>query len=170
MFFKSIPNGSKFDLIEKLRGRAFNVFGIDLKNQFKDNYNESYFEIDNHERKDAPFLSYSNLTNLIKIDKPDLSIYLTRHQDISGKANKAELATVATTGSYNDLTDKPSIPSINGLASKSWVEGKGYLTEHQSLENYATKSEIPSTDGLASESFVIGKIDEVNEKLKWTTI
>ena len=30
---------------------------------------ESYFEIDNHERKDAPFLSYSNLTNLIKIDK-----------------------------------------------------------------------------------------------------
>ena len=90
--------------------------------------------------------------------------------DYNDLINKPELKPVATTGSYNDLTDKPSIPSINGLASKSWVEGKGYLTEHQSLENYATKSEIPSTDGLASESFVIGKIDEVNEKLKWTTI
>ena len=29
-------------------------------------------------------------------------------QDISGKANTADLATVATTGSYNDLTNKPS--------------------------------------------------------------
>ena len=37
--------------------------------------------------------------------------YLTEHQDISGKANIADLADVATTGSYNDLVDKPTIPS-----------------------------------------------------------
>ena len=37
--------------------------------------------------------------------------YLTEHQDISGKANIADLATVATSGSYNDLVDKPTIPS-----------------------------------------------------------
>lgn len=36
--------------------------------------------------------------------------YLTEHQDISGKANTADLATVATSGSYNDLSDKPIIP------------------------------------------------------------
>lgn len=30
---------------------------------------ESYFEVDNKKRKDAPFLSYSNLNNLIKIDR-----------------------------------------------------------------------------------------------------
>ena len=30
---------------------------------------ESYFEVDTQKRKDAPFLSYSNLSNLIKIDK-----------------------------------------------------------------------------------------------------
>lgn len=33
-------------------------------------------------------------------------------QAISGKANTADLAAVATSGSYNDLSDKPTIPSI----------------------------------------------------------
>lgn len=37
--------------------------------------------------------------------------YLTEHQDISGKANSADLAAVATSGSYNDLGNKPFIPS-----------------------------------------------------------
>lgn len=36
-------------------------------------------------------------------------------------ALKSELATVATTGSYNDLIDKPSIPSLSGYATQSWV-------------------------------------------------
>ena len=34
---------------------------------------------------------------------------------LSGKANSSSLSTVATTGSYNDLTNKPTIPSITGL-------------------------------------------------------
>lgn len=37
--------------------------------------------------------------------------FLTAHQDISGKANTADLATVATSGSYNDLINKPTIPA-----------------------------------------------------------
>jgi len=32
------------------------------------------------------------------------------------KANSASLATVATSGSYNDLSDKPTIPDVSGLA------------------------------------------------------
>jgi len=32
---------------------------------------------------------------------------LNAHQDISGKANSSDLATVATTGSYTDLVDAP---------------------------------------------------------------
>jgi len=97
---------------------------------------------------------------------------------VEGKVNASDLAEVATSGSYNDLSDKPNlnnyatkseIPSVEGLASESWVEGKGYLTEHQSLSAYAkktdipdvsnlaTKSEIPSVEGLASESWVEGK-------------
>ena len=38
------------------------------------------------------------------------------------------LATVATSGNYNDLTNKPSIPSLSGYATQSWVTSQGYLT------------------------------------------
>ena len=36
--------------------------------------------------------------------------------DLSGYATTASLATVATTGSYNDLSDKPTIPTVNNAA------------------------------------------------------
>ena len=47
--------------------------------------------------------------------------YLTQHQDISGKANSADLAAVATSGSYEDLEDKPTIPDVQ-IAGTSIVE------------------------------------------------
>ena len=43
----------------------------------------------------------------------DLGTVITTHQDISGKANTADLATVATSGSYNDLSNKPTIPTVD---------------------------------------------------------
>lgn len=50
--------------------------------------------------------------------------YLTQHQDISGKADKVH------SHSYNELTDKPTIPSTEGLATKEYVDGlfKGIAT------------------------------------------
>lgn len=44
--------------------------------------------------------------------------YLTEHQDISGKVDRSDLATVATTGNYNDLSHKPTIPSLDGLITQ----------------------------------------------------
>ena len=41
--------------------------------------------------------------------------------------------------------NKTEIPSLNGYATEQWVGQQGYLTEHQSLDNYYTKSEI---DGI----------------------
>ena len=42
--------------------------------------------------------------------------YLTQHQDISGKANSSDLSTVATSGSYNDLSPcqilTPAVPNV----------------------------------------------------------
>lgn len=84
--------------------------------------------------------------------------------DLSDYAKTADLSTVATSGSYNDLVDKPTIPSTTGLATETYVDGKiaeidiptvptkvsafendkGYLTEHQSLAEYAKKTEIPA--------------------------
>ena len=91
---------------------------------------------------------------------------------LDGYAKTADLSTVATSGSYNDLADKPTIPSIEGLASETYVDTKvaaivipevptkvselendaGYLTEHQSLAEYAKKTEIPAPYTLPTAS------------------
>lgn len=55
-------------------------------------------------------------------------------------------------GSYKDLTDKPTIPEgadLTGYATEDYVKDyaqpKGnYLTEHQDLSGYALKKEIPT--------------------------
>jgi len=47
--------------------------------------------------------------------------YLTQHQDISGKANIADLATVAISGNYTDLSNKPTNVS-------EFDNDAGYLT------------------------------------------
>lgn len=69
---------------------------------------------------------YNDLTN-----KPDLSVY----------AESADLATVATSGSYNDLSNKPTIPVVPTNVS-AFTNDAGYLTEHQSLDNYYTKTQV----------------------------
>ena len=69
--------------------------------------------------------------------------------------------------------NKSEIPSLDGYATEQWVEGKGYLTEHQDISgkldkteaastyqpkgNYATKDEIPSLEGYATEEWVNSK-------------
>lgn len=92
--------------------------------------------------------------------------------DLSNYAKTADLSTVATSGSYNDLSDKPSIPSTTGLATETYVDDKiaeidiptvptkvsaftndaGYLTEHQSLIEYAKKTDIPAPYALPTAS------------------
>lgn len=55
------------------------------------------------------YIQKSNTNGLVKNDGTiDTTTYLTEHQDISGKANSADLATVATTGQYTDLTNIPT--------------------------------------------------------------
>lgn len=74
----------------------------------------------------------------------------------------AEVVGGGGTSDYTDLENKPSIngvelsgnktteqlgieiPSLDGYATEEWVEGKGYLTEHQSLAGYATESYVQS--------------------------
>lgn len=46
---------------------------------------------------------------------------------VSGKANVSSLSTVATSGSYNDLSDKPTIPTNNNQLTN----GAGYQTAEQ---------------------------------------
>ena len=87
--------------------------------------------------------------------------YLTEHQNLDGYVKTTDLSTVATTGSYNDLTNKPTIPTkisqltndsnfISSIPSEYVTEtelnAKGYLTEHQSLTDYAKKTDLHNHD------------------------
>ena len=51
------------------------------------------------------------------------------------------LSTVATSGSYNDLTNKPTIPVVPTKVS-AFINDAGYLTQHQSLDDYAKKTDV----------------------------
>ena len=148
------------------------------------------------------------------------------------KANSADLATIARSGSYNDLTDKPVIPEgavvdaalsdtsenpvqnkvvkaaidakqdtisdlstirsgaalgatayqkpSTGIPASDIAEGviptvptnvsaftndAGYLTQHQSLDNYYTKQEV---NGLTSKFFDNVKYDSDSKKINFT--
>lgn len=65
------------------------------------------------------------------------------------------LSTVATTGSYNDLKNKPVIPSLLGYATEEYVNEKARTVENK----------IPSIAGLASEVYVTTKINETEAKI-----
>ncbi len=89
----------------------------------------------------------------------------------------AKKANTSHTHSYNDLTDKPTIPSTNNLATKTELKnGLGtkadkvhthdqYLTEHQDISMKADKTELHShsnktiLDGITSD-----KVTEWNNK------
>lgn len=64
--------------------------------------------------------------------------YLTEHQDISNLATKEELFSK----DYNDLTNKPNIPSIEGLASETYVDNAIENIPKIDLSEYATKEEL----------------------------
>ena len=79
--------------------------------------------------------------------------FLTEHQDISGKANTADLATVATSGSYNDLSDQPTIPEayddtglrnrVTALENKTETQADWNESDSTSAAYIANKPAIP---------------------------
>ena len=67
--------------------------------------------------------------------------------DIQGKP---QFARVATSGDYNDLINKPTIPDISGLATKEEIADME--TKSNAAATYATKQEIPSLEGYLTET------------------
>ena len=116
------------------------------------------------------------------------SQYLTEHQDISGLALKSELHTHSNkaildaitsdkinswdskstfSGSYKDLADKPTIPSVEGFATESYVDSK-FLSEEIIFEGQSNDplvlhdyyTHVPIADGMGF--WVINKTIEIN--------
>lgn len=68
--------------------------------------------------KDGAIRAYTNaVAGISSVAWGDITGTLSNQTDLStalnAKANSADLATVATSGSYTDLTDKPTIPTVN---------------------------------------------------------
>lgn len=96
---------------------------------------------------------YNDLTNTptkISVFTNDVG-YITSHQDLSGYALKEELFSgsyndlddkpILFSGNYNDLYNKPNIPTIPTKLSQ-FENDLGYINEHQSLSDYATKDYV----------------------------
>ena len=78
----------------------------------------------------------------------------TAIQDVSGKADKASLAKVATSGNYNDLSNKPTIPSA---VTESTVSGWGFTKNTGTYSKPSTG--IPKTDLATAVQTSLGKAD-----------
>ena len=81
---------------------------------------------------------------------------------IALKANSADLATVATSGDYEDLSNKPTIPTVPTNVS-AFTNDAGYLTKHQSLDNYYTKFETDNKIDDKIDAYVEENIYTVTE-------
>ena len=72
----------------------------------------------------------------------DLGTVITSHQDISGKADKSSLASVATSGSYNDLSNKPTIPAEQVNADWNATSGKAQILNKPTIPSAVTESTV----------------------------
>ena len=85
----------------------------------------------------------------------DLSIDMADYYDKATIDNLlAKKANASHAHSYNDLTDKPSIPSIDGLATKEELT-EGLATKSDATHNhdkvYALKTDIPTVPTKTSQ-------------------
>ena len=93
--------------------------------------------------ENKPSVDTSNLVTRSELDGKG---YLTQHQSLDGYVKHSELPQP-----YNDtelkervgqLENKPVLDTSKFVTEET-LTSKGYLTQHQSLEEYAKKSEIP---------------------------
>lgn len=83
--------------------------------------------------------------------------FLTHHQDISGKADIADLSAVAFSGSYNDLLNKPLIPDAQVQAdweetdeeSKSYIKNKPIIPSGVTVDQIYNNTSTNAQSGTA---------------------
>ena len=82
------------------------------------------------------------------------SIIASIEQQIAGKMDKVTLAAVATSGNYNDLSNKPTIPSA---VTESTVSGWGFTKNKGTYSKPSTG--IPKSDLASAVQTSLGKAD-----------
>ena len=147
-----IPSTEGFATKEELN--ALNIPSVEgLASESYVNEKVDAIEIPSVPTKVGELENDANYITLSDVPATDLSGYYTK-SDVDGK-----IADYATKEELNAL----NIPSVEGLASESYVNEKVAAIEIPSTEGFATKEElnalnIPSVEGLASESYVDEKV------------
>ena len=80
--------------------------------------------------------------------KGDITNQIDLQNELTIKVNREELSRVATTGSFNDLLDKPTIPT----KTSELENDSGFLTEHQPLKTINNES-IVGTGNIEISGF-----------------
>lgn len=124
-------------------------------------YTDSRFDII-LEGADPSYNTFKELSDAILAQNTTIGGINTKISGIettlNGKADKSELFSK----DYNDLINTPVIPSIEGLASQTWVQQQIAAIPGVDLSGYALKSEIPDVTkyvekvqgmGLSSNNF-----------------
>ena len=122
--FQNYPEGA--DLVTALAGKVDKVTGKglstnDLTNTLKSNYDTAYTH---SQTAHAPSNAEANVNADWNASSGDAQIL-----------NKPTLATVATSGSYADLSNKPTIPNTSGLLPKSGGTLENYNEKITTLSN-----------------------------------
>lgn len=90
-------------------------------------------------------------------------------KDATARTSISNLATVATTGSYNDLTNKPTIPTVNNATLTIQKNGSNVATFTANASNNVTANiSVPNTVSSVSSSST--NADAVGAKLFYDTV
>ena len=103
-------------------------------------------------RKYAEYITEIRKVASVNGETGDIILKTINGQNLVGEGD------IVIQGGNVDLSDyytkqevDDKIPSLDGYATEQWVEDKNYLTEHQSLEDYAKKSDIPDVSEFIKE-------------------
>ncbi len=83
----------------------------------------------------------------------DLSNYATK-TELNSKANTSDLATIATSGSYNDLTNKPTIPDTSNFVTNTTLTTKLAKSLEKSISVTANNNTF-TIDPNAGSLFIV---------------
>lgn len=95
--------------------------------------------------------------------KFDASQYYTKNETYSKSEVDSMIENVDVTEQLSDYAKKTDIPSLEGYATEKWVEDKHYLTEHQSLDEYAKTEDVNQTIENKLENYFTK--EEVNQAI-----
>ena len=159
--------------VDKVNGKGLST--NDLTDDLKANYDSAY---EHSQSAHAPSNAQKN-SDITKVEIESKLIgditththsqYLTSHQSLDGYVKTTDLSTVATSGNYNDLSNKPTIPSAYTHPSThpaSMITGLSKVATSGSYNDLSNKPTIPTIpDSLPANG---GNADTVNNFRIWS--